>query len=80
MKSIQIGNHTLVIPLIQGGMGVGISRSHLAGAVAGEGGMGVISIAQIGYDRPDFAKNPEEKNLLDLPCQIRKTKEISRGR
>ncbi len=80
MKSIQIGNHTLEIPLIQGGMGVGISRCHLAGAVAGEGGMGVISTAQIGYDRPDFAKDPEENNLLELPSQIRKAKEISRGR
>ena len=50
MKPVVIGTHTLAIPIIQGGMGVGISRASLAGAVAKEGAMGVISAAQIGYD------------------------------
>ena len=45
---------TLEIPLIQGGMGVGISLSKLAGAVMREGGMGVISAAHPGYRKPDF--------------------------
>ena len=40
----------LSLPLIQGGMGVGVSLSGLAGAVASEGGMGVISTAQIGFE------------------------------
>ena len=44
----------LSLPLIQGGMGVGVSLSGLAGAVASEGGMGVISTAQIGFEEPDF--------------------------
>lgn len=35
---LKIGNKTARIPIIQGGMGVGVSRSRLAGAVAGEGG------------------------------------------
>ena len=51
--TIRLGKKELTIPLIQGGMGVGISRSSLAGAVAACGGMGVISTAQIGYDEPD---------------------------
>ena len=41
----------LSLPLIQGGMGVGVSLSSLAGSVASEGGMGVISTAQIGFER-----------------------------
>ena len=50
----------LSIPLIQGGMGVGISLGGLAGAVAKEGGMGVISTACIGFREPDFYENPSE--------------------
>lgn len=79
MKSVIIRDQKINIPLIQGGMGVGISRSNLAGAVAKEGGMGVISAAQIGYDREGFAQNPEETNLEELPRQIRLAKQISEG-
>ena len=67
------------VPIIQGGMGIGVSRCRLAGAVAKEGGMGVLSTAQIGYDDPDFTKHPEETNLRVLPEQIRKAKEIAGG-
>ena len=35
------------VPLIQGGMGVGVSLSGLAGAVAAEGGIGIISTARL---------------------------------
>ena len=52
----------LSLPLIQGGMGVGVSLSGLAGAVASEGGMGVISTAQIGFEEPDFVGNEEACN------------------
>ena len=48
-KPLQIGRLKARIPVIQGGMGVGVSLSGLAGAVAAEGGIGVISTAQIGY-------------------------------
>ena len=47
LKELNIGEKTAQLPIIQGGMGVGISRSSLAGAVAREGGIGVISTAQI---------------------------------
>lgn len=79
MKPIEIGDYRLNIPLIQGGMGIGVSRCSLAGAVAKEGGMGVISAAQVGYDHPDFRSRPEESNLLELPNQIRKAKKIAQG-
>ena len=42
MNELQIGNKIAKVPIIQGGMGVGVSRSKLAGAVAGEGGIGII--------------------------------------
>ena len=45
--SITLGQKTLELPLLQGGMGIGVSRCRLAGAVAHEGAMGVISAAQI---------------------------------
>ncbi len=79
MKAIRIGNQELGVPIIQGGMGVGISRCNLAGAVALNGGMGVISSAQVGYDREGFAANPEKENLLELTRQIKRAKEISGG-
>ena len=79
MQPITIADQRLSIPLIQGGMGVGISRSGLAGAVAREGGMGVISAAQIGYDREEFAHDPEAANLMELPRQIKLAKQISKG-
>ena len=46
---LKIGDIAAGVPVIQGGMGVGISLGNLAGAVAKEGGIGVISAAQIGF-------------------------------
>ena len=54
MKSVKIGEMTLEVPIIQGGMGVGISLGNLAGNVALNGGMGVIYTAQPGYRAADF--------------------------
>jgi len=70
----------LSLPLIQGGMGVGVSLSGLAGAVAAEGGMGVISTAQIGFEEPDFVGNEEECNLRGIRKHIARAKELSAGR
>ena len=44
-KPLRIGDLTVPLPLIQGGMGVGVSLSGLAGAVAKSGGIGLISTA-----------------------------------
>ncbi|EQI28082.1 nitronate monooxygenase family protein [Clostridioides difficile Y171] len=60
-------------------MGVGISRSSLAGAVAKLGGVGVISGVQIGYDEEDFETNTINANLRAIKKHISKAKEISNG-
>lgn len=70
---------SLTVPLIQGGMGVGVSLSSLAGAVASEGAMGVISTAQIGYNEPDFAGNESKCNLKAIATHIKKAKDIAQG-
>jgi len=79
MKPVKLRGKKLSLPIIQGGMGIGISRCRLAGSVAKEGGMGVISTAQVGYDDPDFKKDPEAANLRALPRQIKRAKKISGG-
>ena len=50
LRELRIGDMVAKLPIIQGGMGVGVSLSRLAGAVAKEGGVGVISTAQIGFE------------------------------
>ena len=66
-KPLKIGDLTARIPVIQGGMGVGISLSHLAGSVAAKGGVGILSAAQIGFREPDFEEHPKEANLRAIP-------------
>lgn len=79
VKPLKIGDLTAGVPLIQGGMGVGISLSSLAGAVAAAGGIGVISTAQIGYREPDFDENPIGANLRAIGKEIRKARKIAAG-
>ena len=75
MSELKIGNLCPRVPVIQGGMGVGVSLSGLAGAVAAAGGIGVISTAQIGFRNPDFTKNPIECNLQAIGDEIKKARE-----
>lgn len=77
LKPLIIGDLKAEIPVIQGGMGVGISLSRLAGAVAAEGGIGIISTAQIGYQSPGFDDNPIETNLRAIAEEIKKAREIA---
>lgn len=77
MEPLKIGELTARIPVIQGGMGVGVSLSSLAGNVAACGGVGVISAAQIGYREADFEKNPLEANLRALREEIKRAREIA---
>lgn len=79
LQELKIGELVAKVPIIQGGMGIGISRSKLAGNVAKEGGIGVISTAQIGFDEPDFETNTLKANLRALEKHIKKAKEISNG-
>lgn len=79
IKNLVIGDLVANVPIIQGGMGVGVSRSNLAGSVAKSGGIGIISGAQIGYDEPDFETNNLSANLRSLRKHISKAREISNG-
>ena len=79
MKPLVIGDIEAKIPIIQGGMGVGISLSSLAAAVAKEGGIGVISTAQIGYQYEGYAKNPTATNLKAIGEEIKKARKIAEG-
>ena len=67
------------IPIVQGGMGVGISLAGLASAVANEGGVGVISTAAIGMNEPDFFSNYLEANIRALRNEIRKARAATKG-
>ena len=77
MKPLIIDNLIAKIPIIQGGMGIGVSLSKLAGAVSKEGGIGVISTAQIGCMEDDYSTNPEEANLRAVKKHILKAREIA---
>ncbi len=76
-KPLIIGELKAERPLLQGGMGVGISLSGLAGAVAKEGGIGMISTAQIGFREPEFEQSPIETNLRCIGKELAKAREIA---
>ena len=79
IPKLRIGNLEAKIPVIQGGMAVGISLSGLASAVANAGGIGVIGTAGIGMLEPDAAKNFTEANKTGLRKVIRKAKKMTKG-
>lgn len=78
MRELRIGNKVAKIPVIQGGMGVGVSLSSLAGAVAANGGVGIISTAQIGYDEPDFKTNTKEANKRAIIKHVKRALEMAK--
>ena len=79
MKSLRIGNLEIAVPVIQGGMGVGISLSGLAAAVANEGGVGVISSAGLGVLYCEFCEGFREASIYGLKEEIRKAREKTLG-
>ena len=79
LPCLNIGHLTARLPIIQGGMGVGISLSRLASAVAEQGGIGVIAGAMIGMREPDVAQNPIEANLRALRVELQKARERTSG-
>ncbi len=79
MNVLKIGNLTVAVPIVQGGMGVGISLSGLAAAVANEGGVGVISSAGLGLLYHDFPGNFLEASIHGLKEEIRKAREKTLG-
>lgn len=78
-KELKIGDKLARLPIIQGGMGVGVSLSRLAGSVAKEGGVGIISTAQIGFDEENFEKDQTGCNIHAIKKHITRAKEIACG-
>lgn len=74
MPELRIGSVVSRLPIVQGGMGVGISLSGLASAVSRAGGIGVISAAGIGMMEPDFRTNFRKANVRALRTELRRAK------
>lgn len=79
LNPLIIGDKVAPIPIVQGGMGVGVSLAGLASAVANQGGVGVIASAGIGMNEPDFFSNFLEANDRALRREIRKAKTLTAG-
>lgn len=79
MKALKIGNLTATTPIVQGGMGVGISLSGLASAVANEGGIGVISAAGLGLLYNEYSHDYSEAGIWGMRQEIHKAREASKG-
>ncbi len=79
MKSFKIGDLEIRIPIIQGGMGVGISLSGLASAVASQGGVGVISSAGLGLLYRKYSKDYNVASIHGLKEELRKARSKAKG-
>lgn len=77
LPPLKIGDFEVPVPIIQGGMGVGVSLSRLAAAVANAGGIGIISGAQPGFMEPDFRTDNDSANIRGLEKEIRKARELA---
>ncbi len=79
MSEFSIGGFNLSVPIVQGGMGVGVSLSGLASAVANEGGIGVISCAGIGLLYRKRSSDYLEASIIGLKEEIAKAKKMAKG-
>lgn len=79
MKSLRIGDFIAKLPIIQGGMGIGVSLCGLASAVANEGGIGVIAVPGIGMLESDFRSNYMDANIRALRREIAKARALTKG-
>jgi nitronate monooxygenase len=83
VKALKIGDLNISLPIIQGGMGIGISMSKLASAVANMGGIGVISTVGIGltseYQESNTNKSYIKGNIDALRAEIRKARQLTNG-
>ena len=78
-KGLHIGDLASALPIVQGGMGIGVSLSGLASAVANAGGIGVISAAGTGMNEPDYHSDFIGANIRVLKEEIRKAREKTKG-
>ncbi len=79
MPKLRIGDAVTRLPIVQGGMGVGVSLSGLASAVANEGGIGIIAANSIGMLDPDYCAKNRDANTIALRREIRKTRKKTSG-
>ncbi|MBN2830310.1 MAG: nitronate monooxygenase [Candidatus Cloacimonetes bacterium] len=79
MPELKIGDLIAKIPIIQGGMGVGISLAGLASAVANEGAIGVISSVGIGMVKKRKTADDKNANLEGLREEIQLTRSKTKG-
>lgn len=79
LKKMKLGELEIPVPIWQGGMGIGVSLSKLASAVAKCGGVGIISAAQPGFLETDFYSNPMEANIRALQRNIKEALEEVKG-
>jgi nitronate monooxygenase len=79
MPRLSIGRRTASLPIVQGGMGVGISLSGLAAAVARKGGIGVIAANGIGMIEPDYYADGRAANVRALRSELRRAREKTAG-
>lgn len=79
LPSLKIGNLTASLPIVQGGMGVGISLHKLASAVANQGGIGVIAGAMIGMREPDVGRDPRGANIRAIRNEISEARKLTDG-
>ena len=77
---IKLGPYTVPKGIFQGGMGIGISMSSLASAVAVEGGLGVISGASIGFGETDYEQDPLAADLRVLRREVKKARKQVDGK
>lgn len=81
-KEFIIRNHKISLPIVQGGMGVGVSRNRLASAVINCGGVGTISASQIGFEEPYFNDGPKQAHLANVEAlkkEVAKVRNNSSG-
>jgi len=79
MNPLRIGNLVVAVPIVQGGMGVGISLSGMAAAVANEGGVGVISSAGLGLLYRKSGADYIEASIQGLKEELKKAREKTIG-
>jgi len=77
IPELRIGQYTAKYPVVQGGMGVGISLSGLAGAVAKVGGVGVISGVETGYNWPGYDDDKAKANRDALVWHLQEARRIA---
>ena len=78
LPSLNIGKHTASYPIVQGGMGIGVSGASLASAVANAGGIGVIATMGLGLNSPYYKKRRfSEANRLALIDEIQQARYLS---